>query len=460
MNLRRFWLLGTIILWAGLTACLPGEAVVTETAVSVTPQQPTPTVPALPSELPATETAVPPTAPPTRQPTATPIPTVTPEPTATRPDFTPIIPQTYDFFSRVAILPDTPLGQIIHFRPALNDATTLELITSNSYERINVTTGEVTVTLALPDSRIIGVDNAGTIWLLVGNDNDTIFALDQTGTQRSFSAASGWLPLVGTARDLVQDANGDIWLSTNEDVRRFDGTQWTIYTREALGMAAPSMEDVGVLFHLAYSPLTQTVWVGECDWVGPGPIGGGGVRWFDGTLWHGSDSPVARGCSLDIVEGNNGRIWVALNAQLWQFHPADSSWEQFLAPESSDELRIGYIEKLLLDSQNNPWPLFSLCGGASCQVAFAQYRLRDGEWTQFGDAFIDPPLLVFNSDNLPFFFYNKQMMFYTLNDEAIQFPQVELAVPAAFLDDDDNLWIVGRPSPDLPLIIWQAHMRG
>lgn len=451
----RFWRISSgVILWLGLVACMPSVETTTETAVGQNSAIAT-----------LATTNVAPVFSPTPSPTSLPDPTATQsltstaEATATQPKFTPIAPFTHSFLRSAAVLPDEPLGNLIDFRSSADDPDTLILVTSAQYFRINAASGAVTAVSAPPQTRIIGVDDTNTLWLLPENNPETIFSLDQAGVQQTFGAESGWLPLVGTAKDLVQDASGDIWLSTNEDVRRFSGLEWTIYTREALGMAAPLMEDVGTMFRLVYAPLTDTVWVGECDWAGPGPNGGGGVRWFDGTVWQGNDSPAAQGCARDIAEAGNGRIWIAVDNHLWHFSPADSSWEQFTPPNPDENLRIGYTEKLILDSYGNPWPLFSLCGGASCQVAFIPYRLRDGVWSPFGEPIFDPPILVFNSNNLPFFFQQSQLLAYTLNDEPLPFTDFALTTFAVFLDEADELWVVGRPSEDMPFVLWRATMR-
>lgn len=424
---------------------------------------PTETATLLPT---ATETAAPATGQPTKAPTSTqtPFPTNTPEPTQTpvptRPDFPLILPAQHAFLTRAAVLPDVPLGNIIKFRARPDNPDVLQLVTTEFYFLINVTNGEVTTVPALPNMRIVGVDDTDTIWLRPEENSDTITALYQNREQHTFDAADGWLPPDGTPKDLLQAANGHVWLTTNEDVRRFDGSRWTIFTRADMGMLPPRLDEAIALFSLAYSPQTQTVWVGECDWIGPGPAGGGGVRWFDGAIWQGTDSPAANGCATDVVEAENGRIWIALDNHLWRFHPADSSWQQFTPPNPDDNYRIGYTEKLIIDRRNNPWPLFSLCGGASCVIGYVQYRLRDGVWTQFDDVFTDIPNLVFNSDNLPIFIYQSQMFFYTLNDEQFFYSGVDLATAAVFLDDADNIWIVGRPSDDIPFILWTAYMRG
>jgi len=46
--------------------------------------------------------------------------------------------------------------------------------------------------------------------------------------------------------------------------------------------------------------------MGECDWDGPGLVGGCGARWYDEHTWHGADLPVASGCMTVIEEDRFG----------------------------------------------------------------------------------------------------------------------------------------------------------
>jgi hypothetical protein len=289
------------------------------------------------------------------------------------------------------------------------------------------------------------------MWM-IEESGEAIYAWDGGNNHRTFGLEEGWTPVVDyespTGHDLLRDENDHLWLVTNQDVRRFDGERWTVYTRQDLGMAPPVADELFQQFKLAYSAVSHTIWVGACDWGGPGPFGGGGVRWFDGSAWHGADSPVAEGCATEIEETENGRIWTAVDDSLWRFDPADGHWEQFVPPVLPEGIRIGYAEELLLDPQGDPWPLFSLCGGASCGNGYVRYHLQDGVWTQIGD--LDP-------NGIAYFLENEQFSFYKLQ-HPIEFDQ--LRVVAAVMDENNNLWLVARPSSDLPLAIWHALMNG
>lgn len=462
------WLLVAL----GLVACQASQP-----STAVTVERPTqtavlPTViftPVLPTEtavpptttltlvLP-TETAVLPTT--TPRPTNTPVPTYTPRPTRTSvPTATaPAYPQTHAFFELVTILPEEFPNRITELRFSPTEPNLLQLITNDGYFLVDPADGQLTSYLLAPDATLVGVDNNNVMWFFQ-ETGEAIYAWDGVSTERRFGLESGWVPvdeyeqLAGSG--LVQDGNGHLWLATSQDVRRFDGAQWTVYTREMLGMPSPELEGLFTRFTLMYSTMTNTIWAGECEWGGPGPLGGAGVRWFDGTIWHGGDSPVAAGCATGMVEAGNGRIWLAVGSTVWQFNPADSSWQSF-APVPPQDTRTGYTEQLWVDANDTPWLLYAPCGGGSCAIGYAIYRLDGPTWTPIGDMMPDIPRLVFSPSGTVFQFQYLQMFSYAAGDEFIQLSEFEMFVQAALADTQNGLWIVALPSSDLPWGIWYA----
>jgi len=80
--------------------------------------------------------------------------------------------------------------------------------------------------------------------------------------------------------------------------------------------------------------------MGECDWDGPGLVGGCGARWYDEHTWHGADLPVASGCMTVIEEDRFGRIWLGVddtpcdeNCMLpWRHQDQSLAWLATLPP--------------------------------------------------------------------------------------------------------------------------------
>ena len=107
------------------------------------------------------------------------------------------------------------------------------------------------------------------------------------------------------------DARGDGPAASAFKVQPTDLTQITKKykgfptEKEKERMGPPVGEDLDIVFGVAILE-SGTVWVRECEWGGPGPFGGRGVRWFDGS-WHGADSPVASGCATVGPEGETAR---------------------------------------------------------------------------------------------------------------------------------------------------------
>lgn len=339
----------------------------------------------------------------------------------------------------------------------------LQLITRQGYWLIDQATGAITP-LLLPDSAtVINVDDQNTIWYIEAGD-DHLYAWDGHNTPQTFGVEQGWTPVTepGTliGQPIIATGATELWLATGQDVRRFDGQTWTVFSRELMLMAPSDNEDFGQVFALAYSPLTKTVWVGECDWGGPGPVGGGGVRWFDGTLWHGADSPVATGCATGSAEANNGHIWIALDANLWRFDPADSSWLAFTPPTPDDIPRPGYVRELVLDHRGHPWTLFSLCGGASCDNGFMLYRLANEQWTPAAAPSFDIPRFLFSQTGELYLFSDGQLLSGNPDNGLEPVADFALMVAAATVDPQNTLWLIARPDPDQPWALWYQPSLG
>jgi hypothetical protein len=385
-------------------ACMPA-ATPLPTAVSITIPTSKATSTSTPSLTP-TSTSIPPTLTSTSEPTKTPTPTTTPTPMP-RPlpeMFHPIIPAD-EVFGGIEWLRSSPDGG-------------LWAITEEGIARLE----EGSWSLCLSDypGNLAGIDGSGRIWVL-SEDGSEISAWDgppspdgapsgDGGAWTTYGADAGWTPLDESwyhhARGGHSDALGRLWFATSQDVRMFDGERWIVFTPADMGMGPPGSEDLDVVFSIDILE-SGVVWVGECEWGGPGPFGGRGVRWFDGS-WHGADSPVASGCATAITEDGDGNVWLGVEENLWRYEPASGAWAEFAPPEPPIEGRFGFLDSLTVDPSGDPWPTIVICGGASCYGNIARYHVHDGTWNQIGgvaeyDGTQRGPL--FGADGTPWVFW-------------------------------------------------------
>jgi hypothetical protein len=248
--------------------------------------------------------------------------------------------------------------------------------------------------------KLAGIDASGRIWV-ISEDASEISAWDGN-SWTTYGADAGWTPLTESWYYYVSggqsDALGRLWFATFQDVRVFDGERWIVFSPADMGMGPPVHEELDIVFGVAILE-SGAVWVRECEWGGPGPFGGRGVRWFDGSTvdilsalttggsaWHGADSPVASGCATAIAEDDAGHVWAGVEKNLWRYDPASGAWTEFAPPESPVEgMRFGFIDHLEVDPSGDLWPMIVLCGGASCYGSIALYRVHNAVWIQIGE---------------------------------------------------------------------------
>jgi hypothetical protein len=288
---------------------------------------------------------------------------------------------------------------------------------------------------------LIDLDASGHIWA-AGEEGESIYLWG--GEQwSSFDQSQGWLPVMArpVSRKVLIDGGGQTWLATQGDVRAFEGQGWLVYTPAEMGMGPPEYEDGISSFGIAYLERVGQIWVYQCDWMGPGPSGGRGVRWFDGVAWHGADSPVARGCATAVEEDAQGHIWMSLEDNLWRYTPATDGWQQFPPPETPEGWnRFGFVDSLSLAPDGDPWVAMVLCGGASCYGGVARYHIHDGVWTQIGedehDSFINR--FVFDGNGTTWLFNEKGL--FKINQNIPKFVAPLFAWNFT-TDLDGNLWV-------------------
>jgi hypothetical protein len=224
-----------------------------------------------------------------------------------------------------------------------------------------------------PNALIVGADGLGVIWAIT-EDGASIQAWE-AGTWQIYGEAEGWAPVIvdipySYGRPLLEtDSAGHIWYPTGQDVRRFDGQTWITYTLADLNMD-PFEPEEGYphQFIVHILPGSPEVWLTECDWIGPGPFGDRGVRWFDGQAWQGSNSGPQEGCSYVMTTGPDGTVWANVDDKLWKRSP-QGSWISYDLPAEPDLFRrpAGLLD-MVIDPNGQLWAILLGCGGAACEL--------------------------------------------------------------------------------------------
>jgi ligand-binding sensor domain-containing protein len=233
--------------------------------------------------------------------------------------------------------------------------------------------------------QLVWVDKTGRVWAV--NEDASEISRWEAGEWTQYGETEGWQPLLAWFAQVGRsetDSRGNLWVSTSQDVRVFDGDSWLIYNNEDMNLPPTEIEDLrqGIVLQVLENDY---VWVGICYWGGPGPFGGAGVRWFDGQTWQGADSPTAEGCVTQIEEDGAGNVWVAVEDELWRYKPESEHWSQFRSPEPEEVQRYGFATEMVVHPDGDVWIILAECGGASCFGATVPYRVHNGQWEQFAE---------------------------------------------------------------------------
>lgn len=312
------------------------------------------------------------------------------------------------------------------------------------------------------EGMLVSVDDSGQLWVLP-QDTSEISAW-QDGQWTTYPTDSGWVSVgsfeeswwATTPWGVYTDASGTLWVPMEQDVRAFDGARWSVYTLEDMGFTNPEMEDIGIVHYLVTAENSAEVWVGECLYSGPGPVGGGGVRWFDGQAWHGEDSPVGLKCVSALTMDDKGDVWLAASKVVWHYDHTGQSWTQYQMPE---ELLSGYgfthPRQLIIDKSGDVWVIEQMCGGASCDVQVNLYQIHDGEWSLSIDAEYwssSFKQLVLGGYGQGWLFWDG--MFYQLNEEPLE-PITSIDARGADVSPDGRIWMVEGSGDDASLQVME-----
>ena len=301
---------------------------------------------------------------------------------------------------------------------------------------------------------LAGIDRSGRVWV-ASRDGTRISAWD--GTQWiSYGADEGWTQAPNpegnpVSTGIIEDELGNLWLATDVDVRRFDGQSWKVFSMDAMGMPPLQADELTSTFTLTAADSRGELWVGRCDWGGPGPIGGGGAVRFDGQTWQDSDLPDATACVTAILEDGSGDIWVGADSNLYRNRLGSEAWEPIALPEPPAEARFGYFATLTADPTGKLWAALALCGGASCYGDESHYYFKEGAWSAIGGpSQFGGSRFLFDGDGNSWLLAGSNISQVVANQPI---PVDGLLVQSATIDPAGKLWLVAQSSG--PPTLWK-----
>ena len=367
------------------------------------------------SGLAVTETATPAasaTVEPTITPTSTPSSALKPSATPVPPTPTVLATDIVPFYKVLAI-DDIPADDIVDLHATSDGRLWLETV--QGILKLQDTTWSPYLTEY--KGEMVGLDNQKRVWV-ISEDGSQISAWDGESWS-TYGGDVGWEPLADndiSQQEIVSDNLGQIWIATRHDVRSFNGERWSILTPADLSMPPLDFENTYPIFTVAFLESTNQVWIGQCDEVSAGQLGGRGVRSFDGARWQGADSPAVTGCVVAIEADDDGNIWLGADGDLWRYSPEGDEWNNFPAPDITEGGFYSAVMDITFDPKGDPWPLMYRCGGGGC-IGPELYQLHQGVWTQ---------IISYESNLLFGYLYGGELVF----------------------DAADSAWLIiaGRPS--------------
>jgi hypothetical protein len=310
---------------------------------------------------------------------------------------------------------------------------------------------------------LIGADATGRAWVAAADGSVVLQSSepltdhkdlsDDMETWLTFGAEEGWMPVVGFTGSPVQfglltDSQGNIWMTTLQDIRMFNGI-WQVYDSQAMGMPTAG-EGTTAEFTIFPNKLNGAIYAGRCDLGSTGPAGGGGWRVFDGVSWSEPDPALNAGCVSAFAQDTFGNVWIAQDANLWLYKTGTPSLEEVPLPEPPQSYRFGYFIDLTLSPDNSLWAQLALCSEADCFSGVALYRLTDGIWQQIGEPNPAAGQKIFFDTNGSAWLLSAGSIYLAENAALQQVPG--LVVQAAAVDDAGTLWLLAQAAG--PPTLW------
>jgi hypothetical protein len=317
----------------------------------------------------------------------------------------------------------------------------------------------------MEEDMLADVDESGRLWVFRQGADE--IAVWQDGQWTTYGVESGWTSARASSSvwwvpkpwkvSLAED--GTAWLPTRLDVRHFDGQHWTIHTLEEMGFPTPEDEETAIVHQIALLNGGAQVWVGECEYSGPGPISQPGLRWFDGVAWHDADTPVGLACVPVVEVDSAGVMWVGAVDVVWRYEPASRTWTPYRLPEAFlSGYNFTYVRDLIVDQSGDIWVILQYCGGAGCDINSTLHRIQAGEWSKVLEKpewFMPLQRLALDGNGQGWLFWDG--MFYQLSEDEMA-PVATLEARGAGVGPRGSVWVVTGHADEATL--WVLEPQG
>ncbi len=387
----------------------------------------------------------------------TPIPILSPSPL---PAITQVLEEVGPF-RQVSRQEALILGKVLELQP-IEDGFLLFSEGGISYFKDDRWTGHILQGMSYP----LGADSSGRAWSVSSDGlnisqslkplNSHLDPSDDMEIWITYRSEEGWSPVTDFTGSpvkygLVEGSRGDLWFTTQQDVRVFDNA-WQAYDSTSLGMPESAGDTVS---EFTIYPIENNgeVYAGRCDWGSTGPAGGGGWRVFDGQARSEPEPLLNAGCVTAFAQDSAGGTWIAQDANLWYFTPETALLQQASLPLPPAPYRFGYINSLTTAPDGSLWAQMALCSEGACFGGEAIYRLQNGTWQQIGEPSpAGGQRLLFDAAGTGWLLSAGSI--HQVIGTQLQ-PVPGLVVQAAAVDEHGVLWLVAQSSG--PPTLWMQH---
>jgi hypothetical protein len=246
---------------------------------------------------------------------------------------------------------------------------------------LDVKTGTITRLDYLSPAVFAGLDDVGGFWV-IPEDGSAIHRRD--GSEWTIDTLDPPVSC-GMGCKVILDHDQRPWVLEENGLRFLEEGSWRMISFSDIGFQPSPLSDFIPDFRIHNTRYSHQIWVSECDWIGPGPGGGRGVRWLEGDTWMGEESPLNDRCVTAVEEAPSGDIWVGADNGIWRYDPEEKIWLQISYPEPPPEYnRVGFVTDMRIDPDGEPWLPAALCGGASCFSETWHLHYPQGEWKPLG----------------------------------------------------------------------------